>query len=426
MHYFSVRKSWDTNIKHLVRHGLLNDLLTSEQIAMIPRSNLYRWKNEPDNKYAYAEINQVIEQEVAFIKRMNQSAKIKKINQCYFKLCDTFHEVISNIKGVKSILKQQKEIIVNTIEKVVDSIPLDKALKVFNISRTTYQNYKSIIIHKCNSSYFNWCVKRFSNQLLPNEVLTIKYYMSNDAYRHWSKSSIYLKAIRDEKLKCGLSTFYKYCRLLGFKNRPRKRKSDSYNPVKTSKPNELWCADVTIFKTTDNVKHHIHFLIDHFSKYIIGYKICSSSSSVAIKELLHNAYEIHKPDKLQFLTDGGSENVNTTVSSFINSPDIPIEHVIAQKDVVYSNSMVEALNCVIKHQFLHPQNIANSSQLLTIIEKSVYAYNNIRPQMSIGGNTPQETFNGIPVDFSQYSQNFNEQKVVRRQQNRNNICNVCK
>jgi putative transposase len=46
-----------------------------------------------------------------------------------------------------------------------------------------------------------------------------------------------------------MTTFYKYCRLLGFKNRPRKRKSDDYQPLKTSTPNEVWCADVTIFKT---------------------------------------------------------------------------------------------------------------------------------------------------------------------------------
>lgn len=83
--------------------------------------------------------------------------------------------------------------------------------------------------------------------------------MTNDLYCHWSKASIYLIAIKDEKLKRCLSTFYKYCRLLGFKNKPRKRKSDTYNPVKTSKSNELWCADVTVFKTADNIKYYIHF-----------------------------------------------------------------------------------------------------------------------------------------------------------------------
>ncbi|WP_299272415.1 DDE-type integrase/transposase/recombinase [uncultured Psychroserpens sp.] len=420
-----MRTSWDTSIKHLVKHGLLNDLLSTDQISSIPSSNLSRWKNEPDDKYAFSEINQIIKKEIEFIKRMNQSSKIKKINESYFKLADTFHHVVSNIKGVTSLLKNQKELIVNTINALKDIIPINNALKLFNISRSTFENYKSIVIHKCNASYFKWCVKRLSNQLLPKEVETIKVYMENEVYKHWSKSSIYLKALRDENLKCAMTTFYKYCRLLGFKNRPRKRKSDGYNPIKTSKPNELWCADVTIFKTADTSKHYIHFLIDHFSKYIIGYKICSSPSSNAIKELLDKAYQIHKPYKLQFLTDGGSENVNTTVSNFINNPEIPIEHFIAQKDVIFSNSMVEALNKVIKHQFLFPKDIANSNQLNKILNQSVEIYNHIRPQMSLGGNSPQETFNGITIDISKYTQNFNEHKTLRRQLNKKNICNVC-
>ncbi|MCK8479027.1 hypothetical protein [Psychroserpens algicola] len=278
-----MRTSWDTSIKHLARHGLLSDILNVEQIASIPSSNLSRWRHESDSKYLYSEINEIIKQEIEFIKRMNQSSKIKKINESYFKLADTFHHVISNIKGVKSILKSQKELIVNTIDSLSDSIPINNALKLFNISRTTYQNYKTIVIHKCEASYFKWCTRRFSNQLLVKEVSTIKSYLSNDDYRHWSKSCIYLRAIRDNSLSCGLSTFYKYCRLLGFSNLKTFKKSDGYNPLETSRPNEVWCADVTIFKTQDYIKHYIHILMDHYSKKIIGYRIEGFSSGEAIR-----------------------------------------------------------------------------------------------------------------------------------------------
>lgn len=187
--------------------------------------------------------------------------------------------------------------------------------------------------------------------------------MTDDNYKHWSKSSVYLKAHRDGNLNCGISTFYKYCRLLGFKNKPRRRKSDLYSRVRTSKPNELWCADVTIFKTADNAKHYIHFLIDHYSKMILGYRIEKSSSALAIKTLIQNACLKHQPEKISFLTDGGSENVNSTVAKFINSSEILIKHLIVQKDVVFSNSMIEAINKIIKHQFLFPKEVANRNQL---------------------------------------------------------------
>jgi len=171
------RFSWDTSIKHLTRQGLLKDVLSANQIHSIPSSNISRWKNETEDKYLYSEINDIIKQEIELIKRLNQSSKIKKLNESYFKLCDTFHEIISKTKGLKSTIKAQKELIINTIEEVKQIVPLNMALKVFNISRSTYENYKSIVIYKCDASYFNWCVKRFSNQLLPKEVMTIKNYM---------------------------------------------------------------------------------------------------------------------------------------------------------------------------------------------------------------------------------------------------------
>ena len=104
MKLVQIRKSYDTNIKHLARYGLLHNILTSEQLKEIPNSNISRWKNEAEDKYAYSELNEILKQEIELIKRINQSSKINRINESYFKLADTFHEVASKIKGVKSVL----------------------------------------------------------------------------------------------------------------------------------------------------------------------------------------------------------------------------------------------------------------------------------------------------------------------------------
>jgi putative transposase len=249
--------------------------------------------------------------------------------------------------------------------------------------------------------------------------------MTNEDCLYWSKSSVYLKAIRDKKLHCCISTFYKYCRLLGFNARRLKKKSDDYNPVKTTKPNELWRADVTIFKTADGVKHYIHFLIDHFSKMILGYRVEAYSSGKAIRDLLQDSTLKYKPEKLTFLTDGGSENVNTTVPSFLNDLTIPTKHNIAQKDVVFSNSMIEAINKIMKHQFLYPKNTNSRNLLLIAVDESVPIYNTIRPQMSLGGNTPFETLNGVTIDINKYKASFVQQKTIRLALNKKNSCRIC-
>jgi len=423
MNAYSPRKSWDTAVKHLARHGILDDVLSPSELKSIPSSNIFRWKTESEDKYEFCEINKIVAKEIELIKKMNQSSKVKRIVSGYFELCETFHSVLSSVKGIKTIIRKHRDVIANAIENVKEFVPINSALKVFNLSRSSFEHYKNRLVYQCDDSYFNWCVKKHPNQLLTREVVVIKNYMTHEIYKHWSKSSVYLKAIIDGNLLCGISTFYKYCSLLGFQNKPRRRKSDDYDPIKTSKPNELWCVDVTIFKTVDGMKQYIHLLIDHYSKMILGYKIKSGSSGVAIKELLQNAYLKYKPDKVQLLSDGGSENVNTIVSDFTVSKHI--KHLIAQKNVSFSNSMIEAINKIIKHQSLYHKEIPDRNRLASVFKQTVAIYNTLRPQMSLQGNTPIQTFEGIPMDFSIYSKQFQNQKVIRIQENTKSKCTKC-
>jgi putative transposase len=96
--------------------------------------------------------------------------------------------------------------------------------------------------------------------------------MNHSFYQYWSKSSIYLKALRDNKIQYSLNTWYKYTNLLGFERgkSPFKKK---YSSLVTTKPNEFWCADVTVFKTLDGCKHCIHILLNHYSKKVLEFQI---------------------------------------------------------------------------------------------------------------------------------------------------------
>lgn len=82
--------------------------------------------------------------------------------------------------------------------------------------------------------------------------------------------------------------------------------------------------------------------------------------------------------------------------------------------------MIEALNKVIKHQFLFHKEINSREQLTKSLEQAVISYNTIRPQMNLGGNTPLETFKGIPISINQYINGLKQQKAMRIQENRKN------
>jgi putative transposase len=276
--------------------------------------------------------------------------------EAYFKLSDTYHEIISDVKGIKHQLTLQKEKIVNAIENIKECIPIEKALRVFNLSRATYHNYKTLVINKCDSSYFLWCVKQYPRQLLKKEIVQIKNYMDNQVYLHWSKASAYLLALRNKDTAICLTTWYKYSKLLGYCQNRHLSPPKKYTSLTTFRYNEIWCADVTILKTADGKKHYIHFLMDHYSKMILGYSIVNSSRPKAIKDLLQQAYLKHKNEEpITFMTDAEVENVNTTVQVFLSSTNKDIKHLIAQKDIPFSNSKIEAFNKIINISFCYPK-----------------------------------------------------------------------
>jgi hypothetical protein len=204
MIYSPSRISWDTNVKHYIRNGLYDNLPNTIK-AKIPKSNKHRWERETADKYLGCEVANFIKEELELIKRTGESRNAKKVMGAYFKLSDAYHEIISSVKGIKYKIAKQKEKIVNAIENVKELVPIEAALKVFNISRATYHNYKMLVINKCDSSYFLWCVKQYPHQLLKKEILRIKKYMENEYYLHWSKSSVYLLALRNKEISFGLT-----------------------------------------------------------------------------------------------------------------------------------------------------------------------------------------------------------------------------
>jgi putative transposase len=426
MAYQSSRISWDTSVKHYIRNGLYENI-PNDIRTKISRTNKHRWENETDSKYLGCEVAHFIKEELELIKRTGESRNAKKVLEAYFKLSDTYHTILDSAKGVKQLVAKHKEKLVNAIELVKDFIPVENAIKVFNISRATYHNYKTLVINKCDSSYFLWCVKHYPHQLLKREISQIKKYLENPTYKYWSKSSVYLVALRNKEVSFCLATFYKYSKLLGHTSNRHLQPKIKYGSLTSYQPNQIWCADVTILKTLDNKKQYIHFLIDHYSKKILGYCVEDSSSPKAIKNLLQEAYLKYKNSKpIQLVTDGGTENVNTTVQNFLDTTNLDIIQLIAQKDIPFSNSQMEAINKIMKHQFLLPQQLENRKQLLLALATDVLTYNTIRPQISLQGNTPDETFEGKTIAIMTYKTHFLEQKLLRTTNNQQNACKGCK
>ena len=184
------RISWDTTVKHYIRFGLYNNLPFELQ-SKISKSNKHRWSKESDDKYKGCEIAKFIKDEIELVKQIGKSRNAKKMIKVYLRISKIYHSAICNLKGIKAQINLKKDSIVNTIEKYKSIISIKTALKIVNISRATYQNYKTLVLNKCDSSYFLWCVKKYPQQLLRKDIMMIKNYMLENQYQYWSKSSVF-------------------------------------------------------------------------------------------------------------------------------------------------------------------------------------------------------------------------------------------
>ena len=123
MIYSSSCISWDISVKHDIRNGLF-DILPNTIKAKIPKTNKYRWECETADKYVGCEVTNFIKEELELIKRTRESKNAKNVMEGYFKLSDTYHEIVSTVKGVNHQLVLQKDKMVNAIEMLKDVVPV--------------------------------------------------------------------------------------------------------------------------------------------------------------------------------------------------------------------------------------------------------------------------------------------------------------
>ena len=221
-----------------------------------------------------------------------------------------------------------------------------------------------------------------------------------NVFKCWPISSIAFHAQREKILSVGLSTFYKYAKLLGI-SRPRFKKPKHKTGLRASA------------------------IMDNFSRDILNWGVHHSASGEFMRDLLKEAISQFTPKNAQLIADGGSENNNIYVDELLTKNPNTLTKLIAQKDISFSNSMVEAINKILKYNYLFPFGITSLQFLLQQLEFAINDYNNKRPHFSLKGSTPFEVFNNTPWDRSVIANQFELARLDRLEINRKNTCDGC-
>jgi len=150
---------------------------------------------------------------------------------------------------------------------------------------------------------------------------------------------------------------------------------------------------------------------------ILGWKISTEYKSSIMLDNLRNVYtncilEKEKPPTILLVDDG------------IENNEINLNRLVAQKDIRFSNSMVEAVNKRMKYDFLFRAQLLDFEHTKRFLETAVAQYNN-RPHSALHGFTPYEVFNGAKPDKTLFKNQIEQAKVLRKIENKALSCDSC-
>lgn len=152
--------------------------------------------------------------------------------------------------------------------------------------------------------------------------------------------------------------------------------------------NELWSSDITYFPIGIKVYLYITFIIDVYSRMILGYCVSPDLSASACIKALEMALDARKkPGYINLIhhSDKGTQYTSNAYTGLLERFGIKI----SMCDSVYENTHIERVNGIIKNEYLAHMGIKNLTDCQRTLNKAVKLYNTVRPHWSLGGVTPE-------------------------------------
>ena len=196
--------------------------------------------------------------------------------------------------------------------------------------------------------------------------------------------------------------------------------------IRANAPGELLHLDVTIIRLLDGTRAYLHAVIDNYSRRILSWtleeRLGSGGTCRILRETVVQLNDCSR--RAVVVADSGSENVNAAVDALLDGEELT--RVLAQVEITFSNSMIEAFWRSLKHGWLYLHALDSLAALRRLIEFYVKAHNEVIPHSAFEGQTPDEKFFGTGDEVTQnLSAARRSAREERMRENRSARCGVC-
>ena len=219
--------------------------------------------------------------------------------------------------------------------------------------------------------------------------------VADEAYRHISVRGLALLAQRLKKVFASPATWHRLIRERGWR-RPRHRvhPAKPTEGLRATKPNQYWHIDVTIIRLLDGSRVYLHGVIDNYSRRILAWKAALRLEPQATCAVLLEAAKNLSADgsPATVVADSGVENVNGEVDRLLGIGRL--RRVLAQVEMTFSNSMIEAWWRSLKHGWLYLNQLDTLAAVERLVGFYVQQHNTVMPHSAFQGQTPDEVYFG--------------------------------
>ena len=154
-------------------------------------------------------------------------------------------------------------------------------------------------------------------------------------------------------------------------------------------PNQAWASDITYVETAEGVCY-LSLITDLYSRKIVGWALGPTLQAVYCLEALHMALDgLADPQAAKGLihhSDRGCQYCCYDYVGLLKSRDIQIS--MTESGDPLENAVAERINGILKNEWLYAQVIKTQAECRVRVEQAVESYNNERPHMSLGYQTP--------------------------------------
>lgn len=273
------------------------------------------------------------------------------------------------------------------------TMPLKAALHIVGLTRGRYHSWVSREQH-CELDDRPSCARRRPGRLSFDEIRRMGDLVTSVEHRHMSIRALALYAQRTKQVFAHPVTWGRLIKERRWR-RPRLRLYPAKPKVgiRASRPNEFWHIDASILRLVDGTRVYLHAIIDNYSRRILGWCVEERLNPLNTFEVLSDATgRIDGPVAADVVMDAGVENLNGTVDGLFDSGHL--RRVLAQVDVTFSNSLIEAWWRSLKHQWLYLHQLDSIATVRRLVGFYVQQHNEVMPHSAFNGLTPDEVYFG--------------------------------